>query len=294
MYVISGASGNTGRIIAEKLLAAGKQVKMLARNAEKLQPLVKKGAVAAIGDMSDQDYLNSAFAGATAAYVLIPPHIGAPNFRAYQNDIGKKIARALQQNEVKYVVNLSSLGAHLPKGTGPIAGLYDQEQRLNQLEANVLHLRPTFFMENLFNSIGIIKHMGVNGSPAKADVKIPMIATVDVANYAAKRLLALDFSGNVVQELLGERDLSMKEVTEVIGKAIGKPDLAYVAFPYDQARAGMLEMGISASVADGFVEMYKAINNGFGVAPMKRDKENTTPTSLEQFADVFARVYQNA
>lgn len=294
MYVISGASGNTGRIIAEKLLAAGKQVKMLARNAEKLQPLVKKGAVAAIGDMSDQDYLNSAFAGATAAYVLIPPHIGAPNFRAYQNDIGKKIARALQQNEVKYVVNLSSLGAHLPKGTGPIAGLYDQEQRLNQLEANVLHLRPTFFMENLFNSIGIIKHMGVNGSPAKADVKIPMIATVDVANYAAKRLLALDFSGNVVQELLGERDLSMKEVTEVIGKAIGKPDLAYVAFPYDQARAGMLEMGISASVADGFVEMYKAINNGFGVAPMKRDKENTTPTSLEQFADVFARAYQNA
>lgn len=294
MYIITGASGNTGRIIAEKLLAAGKQVKVLGRSADKLQPLVEKGAVAAVGDMSDPDYLNSAYSGATAAYVLIPPHMGAANFRAYQNDIGKKIAQALLQNDVKYVVNLSSLGAHLPKGTGPIAGLYDQEQRLNQLEANVLHLRPTFFMENLFTGIGIIKNMGVNGSPAKADVKIPMIATVDIAHYAAKRLLALDFSGNSVQELLGERDLSMKEATQILGKAIGKADLAYVEFPYDQAREAMLGMGISASVADGYIEMYKAINNGFGVAPMKRDKENTTPTSLEQFADVFARVYHNA
>ncbi|MCB0289007.1 MAG: NAD(P)H-binding protein [Calditrichaeota bacterium] len=294
MYVITGASGNTGRVIAEKLLAAGKQVKVLGRSAEKLQPLVEKGAVAAVGDMSDQAYLNSAFAGATAAYVLIPPHLGASNFRAYQNDIGKKIAQALMQNSVKHVVNLSSLGAHLPKGTGPIAGLYDQEQRLNQLEANVLHLRPTYFMENLFTGINIIKNMGVNGSPANADVKIPMIASVDVANYAAKRLLALDFSGNSVQELLGERDLNMEEVTQILGKAIGKPDLAYVTFPYDQAREAMLEMGISASVTDGYLEMYKAINNRFGVAVMKRDKENTTPTSLEQFADVFARVYQNA
>lgn len=294
MYVITGASGNTGRVIAEKLLAAGKQVKVLGRSAEKLQPLVEKGAVAAVGDMSDQAYLNSAFAGATAAYVLIPPHLGASNFRAYQNDIGKKIAQALMQNSVKHVVNLSSLGAHLPKGTGPIAGLYDQEQRLNQLEANVLHLRPTYFMENLFTGINIIKNMGVNGSPANADVKIPMIASVDVANYAAKRLLALDFSGNSVQELLGERDLNMEEVTQILGKAIGKPDLAYVTFPYDQAREAMLEMGISASVTDGYIEMYKAINNRFGVAVMKRDKENTTPTSLEQFADVFARVYQNA
>ncbi|MCB0261374.1 MAG: NAD(P)H-binding protein [Calditrichaeota bacterium] len=294
MYVITGASGNTGRVIAEKLLAAGKQVKVLGRSAEKLQPLVEKSAVAAVGDMSDQAYLNSAFAGATAAYVLIPPHLGASNFRAYQNDIGKKIAQALMQNSVKHVVNLSSLGAHLPKGTGPIAGLYDQEQRLNQLEANVLHLRPTYFMENLFTGINIIKNMGVNGSPANADVKIPMIASVDVANYAAKRLLALDFSGNSVQELLGERDLNMEEVTQILGKAIGKPDLAYVTFPYDQAREAMLEMGISASVTDGYLEMYKAINNRFGVAVMKRDKENTTPTSLEQFADVFARVYQNA
>ena len=294
MYVITGASGNTGRVIAEKLLAAGKQVKVLGRSAEKLQPLVEKSAVAAVGDMSDQAYLNSAFAGATAAYVLIPPHLGASNFRAYQNDIGKKIAQALMQNSVKHVVNLSSLGAHLPKGTGPIAGLYDQEQRLNQLEANVLHLRPTYFMENLFTGINIIKNMGVNGSPANADVKIPLIASVDVANYAAKRLLALDFSGNSVQELLGERDLNMEEVTQILGKAIGKPDLAYVTFPYDQAREAMLEMGISASVTDGYLEMYKAINNRFGVAVMKRDKENTTPTSLEQFADVFARVYQNA
>lgn len=294
MYVITGASGNTGRIIAEKLLAAGKPVKLLGRKAEKLQPLVEKGAVAAVGDMNDPAYLNEAFAGAAAAYVLIPPYMGASNFRAYQNDIGKKIAQALQQNEVQHVVNLSSLGAHLPKGTGPIAGLYDQEQRLNQLEANVLHLRPTFFMENLFTGIGIIKSMGVNGSPANAGVKFPMIATVDVANYAAKRLLALDFSGNSVQELLGERDLSMKEATQILGKAIGKPDLAYVEFPYDQARGAMLEMGISASVADAYIEMYKAINNGFGVASMKRDKENTTPTSIEQFADVFARVYENA
>ena len=202
--------------------------------------------------------------------------------------------KLIRENEAQFAILQGLFGAYAAKGTGPIAGLYDQEQRLNQLEANVLHLRPTYFMENLFTGINIIKNMGVNGSPANADVKIPLIASVDVANYAAKRLLALDFSGNSVQELLGERDLNMEEVTQILGKAIGKPDLAYVTFPYDQAREAMLEMGITASVTDGYIEMYKAINNRFGVAVMKRDKENTTPTSLEQFADVFARVYQNA
>jgi uncharacterized protein YbjT (DUF2867 family) len=133
------------------------------------------------------------------------------------------------------VVNISSLGGHLSKKTGPIAGLHDAENMLNELsEVNILHLRPTYFFENLLSSIGTIKGFGVNGTPMSGDKAIPMIAAWDVGAYAAQRLLALDFSGHTTQELLGARDLSMNEVTAILGKAIGNPELPYVQFPGEQ------------------------------------------------------------
>jgi len=236
MYAILGANGNTGKIVAEKLLAAGKKVTVIGRNAEKLQPFVDKGATAAVGSVLESDFLTKAFKGVTAVYALIPPSYTAEVFRAYQNEAGEAIAAAIKNAGVKYVVFLSSQGAHLPEGTGPIAGLYDQEQRLNKIDGlNVLHLRATYFMENFLGNIDMIKNMGIIGSPVKSDLPIPMIATNDIGEYAAKRLLKLDFSGSSVQDLLGARDLTMKEATRTLGNAIGKADVQYVQFPYEDA-----------------------------------------------------------
>lgn len=291
MYAIAGATGNTGRAIAEKLLGQGKKVRVLGRSAERLASLASKGAEPYVGELGHDVFLREAFAGCEAVYAMIPPNYATPDFRSYQAELGKSIVSALEHAKPKYVVHLSSVGADVAQGTGPIAGLYHQEQRLNQLPGiHVLHLRPTFFFENFLANIDMVKNMHILGSAIRADLQFAMIATQDIGEYAAKRLAALDFSGKSVQILLGQRHLAMTEVTRILGKAIGKPDLKYVQFPYEDAIKGMVQAGLTEDLASIYVEMAQAFNEGkveFG----PRDAESTTPTSIEAFAEVFAQIY---
>jgi len=292
MYVITGATGNTGRRIAEALLAQGKKVRVIGRSADRLKPLSDKGAEVFIGSLENASDVERAFAGAQAVYAMIPPNMAAQGFRAYQNRVADAFAAAVQKTGVKYVVTLSSVGAHRPDKTGPVKGLYDLEHRMNRLpNVNVLHLRPAYFMENLLTSIGLIKTMGINGGAVKADVPLPMIATQDIADAAARRLAALDFTGKTVQELQGQRDVTMVEVTRVLGKAIGMPDLAYVAFSYEDALNGMVGAGLPAEIASEYVELSRGINDGDVSFLEPRTAANSTPTPIEQFAPVFAAAY---
>ena len=294
MHAITGATGNTGRRIAETLLSQGKKVRVIGRDAERLKSLVKKGAEAFVGSLDDAAAMTRAFSGAKAAYAMIPPNLKAENLRVYQNKISEALASAITKARVQYVVNLSSVGAHLAEKTGPIAGLHDQEQQLNKLkDVHVLHLRPGFFMENFYWNIDMIKKMGINGSPLKADLPVSMIAAQDIAAAAAQQLADLDFSGKSVLDLLGQRNLTMTEATRALGSAIGKPDLKYVQFPYDEAEKSMLGMGLSASVAKGFIEMNRAFNEGVIRLNEKRSAVNTTPTSIEEFAKLFAAAYNH-
>jgi uncharacterized protein YbjT (DUF2867 family) len=124
-------------------------------------------------------------------------------------------------------------------------------------------------------------------------LKLPIIATRDIGDYAAQRILNLDFSGKQTRELLGERDLSMNEATAVIARGIGKPELRYVQFPYEQVQQVLMQMGIAPKSAALFIEMYKAINAGVVAPQESRAPENTTPTSFEKFVqDVFVPAYQ--
>ena len=154
MYAITGATGNIGSKVAEILLARGEKVRVIGRDAARLRTPVSKGAEAAVGDMKDAAFLTKTFSGVDAVFTMIPPDYTAADFRVYQNRIGANISDAITKAGVKYVVNLSSQGAELPAGTGPVLGLHDQEERLNKLAGvNVLHLRPTYFMENLLMNI---------------------------------------------------------------------------------------------------------------------------------------------
>jgi uncharacterized protein YbjT (DUF2867 family) len=136
--------------------------------------------------------------------------------------------------------------------------------------------------------------MGIFGHALLPDLKMPMIATRDVGPYAAQRLLDLDFSGKQTRELLGERDLSMAEATAVIARGIGKPDLRYQQFSYNQMQQALEQIGMSAKKAAVYIELFTAINEGVLVAQEPRSRENTTPTSFENFVqDVFAPAYQD-
>ncbi len=287
MIVITGASGNIGSKVTAHLLSQGQRVRCVSRRADKLKELADKGAEIAACSLEDAAALTKAFSAADSIFAMIPPNYSATDFRAYQNVIGSSIAEAIRKSGVKYIVNLSSQGAHLPEKTGPIKGLHDQEERLNKLSGfNILHMRPTYFMENLLANIDMIKKMNMMGSALRGDLKFPMIATKDIARFTAERLLKKDFSGTSVRDLLGQRDISMNEAAAIIAKKINKPDLKYVQFSYEDTEKALVGMGISTDVAKLFVEMSKAINERL-IMDTPRTEENTTETSFEEFAEIF-------
>ncbi len=284
MYTVLGATGNVGRKIADILIKSGKKVRLVARSADRLRPIVGPLAEAFAGDAMDTEFLSKIFKGSDAVFTLMPPNIRADNFVSYADKMGESIARALKLAKVKYVVNLSSIGAELPEGTGPIVGLHNQEERLNRIKGlNVLHLRAAYFMENELMSTDLIISRGVMGSPIRGDTRFPMIASRDVAAFAAERLVRRDFSGSTIRYLLGQRDLSLIEATEIIGKKINKPSLVYVMFPYDEAEKSLVSLGFSRNMSKLYVEMSRAFNDGCVTA--ERTTENTTPTSFEDFCD---------
>jgi len=294
MYVVLGASGNTGHVVAKNLLARQHKVRVVGRNAAHLQPLTSAGAEIFVGDITDPTSLTQAFSNADAAYVMIPPNPTTPDFRVFQERVSDSIASALQTAGVKNVVVLSSVGADKPSGTGPVAGLHNLEQKINQINGlNAFYLRAGYFMENTLPQAAAIRMAGAAVGPVKPDLKLPMIASRDIGAAAAEILLRLDFQGKHTQELLGQRDITYNEATAIIAKAIGKPDLKYVQAPDDQVRAAMVQMGMSENVANGILELASAVNSGHIKALESRTPGNSTPTSYETFvAEEFVPAYQ--
>ena len=294
MITLLGATGNVGSKIAGILLRENQRVRVISRSFDKAKSFRRLGAEVYVGDAADSSFLTNAFTGSDGVFTLLPPDFKSTDYLSLQDRVGESIAGALRASGVKFVVNLSSTGADLADGNGPIKGLHKQEERLNALDLNVLHLRPVYFMENLLMNIDLIRTMGIMGSALKGDLRMPMIATRDIAAAAADALIKRNFPGKRVRDLLGQRDLTMDETAKIIGKKIGKSDLKYVAFSYDDALKGMVGAGLSENVSRLYLEMSKGMNDGlFGGTKIRRTPDNTTATPVEEFADVFAEAYRS-
>jgi len=293
MYVITGATGNTGHVLATRLLEAGQKVRVVGRSRERLQRFADKNAEVAVADLRDESAVVRAFSDAKAVFAMIPPSLTSSSYRAEQDQTSDVIATAIKKTGVPNVVSLSSVGADKPDGTGPVAGLHYLEERLNEnADLNALHLRPAYFMENTLTQVMPIRMMGVTAGPLKSDLHIPMIATRDIGIAAAEALLELDFRGKQTKELHGERDLSYSEVSSIIGKAIGNPGLAYKELSSSEFRAALEQMGVSANVAGLIAELGDALNSGHIKMLEPRSPGNTTATSYEAFvADVFVPAF---
>jgi uncharacterized protein YbjT (DUF2867 family) len=225
---------------------------------------------------------------------MIPPNPTSNDPLGYEERAGDAIAAAVKNAAVKNIVSLSSIGADKSTGTGPVVGLYNLEQKLNQIDAaNMLHLRAGYFMENTLGQARAIRMMGSAIGPIRPDLKLPMIATRDIGAAAADALLQLAFRGKQTQELQGQRDLDYTEATAIIGKAIGKSNLGYVHPPDDQIRPAMVQMGMSDNFVGLILEMAGALNSGYMRTLEPRTSRNTTPTPFETFvAQSFVPAYQ--
>jgi uncharacterized protein YbjT (DUF2867 family) len=295
MYVVTGATGNTGSVIARTLLAKGQQVRAIGRNAEHLNALAKSGAEPFIADVGDTAALARAFNGAKGVYLMIPPDMKSRDVLAYEKRTAESLATALARSGVSHAVVLSSIGADKPDKTGPVVGLHHFEQQLNPIaNTNILCIRAGYFMENTLAQVDVIKTQGIAAGPLRPDLKVPMIATRDIGAFAAERLLHLDFQGHEFRELLGNRDLNYTEVATIIGQAIGKPDLKYSQLPDAQIGQAMVQSGMSENFVGLLLEMSASLNSGYMRALESRTAQNTTPTSYETFVtEDFLPLYKS-
>lgn len=292
-YVITGGAGNISKPLAEKLIAAGHEVTVVGRNPQHLKPLIDKGARAAIGSVEDLAFLTQTFTGADAVYTMVPPTMTAPDWKAYIGQIGKNYADAIKAAGVKYVVNLSSIGAHMPDGAGPVSGLYREEKALNELAGvNILHLRPSYFYTNLLANIPMVKGMNILGSNiSKATDKIILTHPDDIADVAADELLNLRFSGHAVRNIASDERTGV-DVAKALGAAVGKPDLPYVEFNDDDTLNGFKSAGLPEEVAKNYTEMGHALRTGAMVEDYyKNPPQQLGKTKLEAFAQQFAAAY---
>lgn len=294
MYVITGATGHTGNIVARTLLSRGQKVRVLGRRADRLQSLVSAGAEPFVADVTDTKRLAEAFRGAQAVYAMLPPNITNNDVRGYQEQVSDAISSAISNAHVQFVVLLSSIGADKTANTGPVVGLHNFEEKLNRIESlNAVYLRAGYFMENTLAQVGAIKMVGKSAGPLRADLKVPMIATQDIGTTIAEMLLNPKLQGKQTREVLGKRDLDMREAASIIGRAIGKPDLEYIQLPDEQLRPALMQFGMSQNQADLILEMARALNSGHMRALESRSHNNTTPTSYEQFvAEHFVPAFQ--
>lgn len=292
--VITGATGHIGSQLVYSLLAQGHRVTAVSRPSSRLDALQQAGATIAPGDLLDVAFLTQVLRGADAAFLMIPPNGKALDVLADMRQGGEAIAQAVQAAGLHQAVSLSSARADQPVGNGPL--FVEQEARLNAIAGlAVAHLRPAYFMDNLLANLGLIQRLGGVASAMRPDVSLPMVATQDIAAKAAELLGGSPLAGQSVHYLLGPRNYSMQEATAALGQAIGRPDLPYLQLSSDQARQGMLQAGMSASMADLMDEMIRTQNAGRVVVRDVRTAASTTPTTLESFARaVFASAFQRA
>ncbi len=279
-YAVVGATGDVGKVVVEKLEAQGHQVRPISRSA---------GV-----SLDDVAALRRAFSRVDGAFLMIPFDIKTPDLHKREHEIGMRLAEAVKEAQVRRVVLLSGISAHLKSGSALGAAM--MEERLDGLAiAELVYLRGAFFMENFLKGLGFLVQAasGIYRTVFRPDVAMPMIATTDVGNKAAEWLTEEPSVQPRVRELLGPRDYTMAEATGILGSAIGKPDLQYVQSSYEDARKAMLGMGMSPSFADAVIETAGSFNNGDVWAREKRSAANTTETTLERWAqEVLRKAHQ--
>jgi len=260
MFVVAGVSGHTGQAIAEALLAQKQPVRVIVRDAAKGAPWKQRGAEVAVADLGDTDALARALTGATAAYLLVPPNMGAADVLADRGELLTKMVAAVKQSGLKRLVFLSSIGAQHPAGTGPIVITHRAEQALRGIAPSVTFVRASYFLENWGSVVAVAKEHGVLPHYGDVGFKFHQQGATDIAHAVVKALVNSG-DGTKVVELAGKEDWSADDVAASLSTLLGKPVKA-VGAPVSEAKAGLLAAGVPPSMAGLYGEMYESMPKG--------------------------------
>ncbi|MGG7664756.1 SDR family oxidoreductase [Dyadobacter sp. BHUBP1] len=293
-YIITGSLGNISLPVTQNLVKAGHQVVVISSNANKKEQIESLGAEAAIGSVQDAAFLASAFKGGDIAYLMIPSDFSLADYAAFQLEVADKYLQAIQSAGVTRIVLLSSIGAHLRKGAGPIDALGYLEEKLAQIPGlKVKILRPSYFFNNLYAQIGLIRNAGIAGSNfGGTEEKLVLTDTDDIAKVATEQLLA-PFTEAQTITYISSDERHPSEIAAILGTAVGKEGTPWVTFTDEDAYNGMLQAGLNESFAGLYRDMGQALQSGRMQEDYWKNRGEIKGTfKLEDFAKRFAGAYQ--
>lgn len=285
---ITGSLGNIGKPLVQILVASGHEVSVVSSNSERVAAIETLGAKAAVGSVNDLDFLKSAFTGADAVFAMTPPNLGGSNVVANTTAAGSALAKAIEEAKVKRVVMLSSIGADLPNGNGPIAGLHNIEKIYGNLTNTAFtFLRAGFFFTNFYNDVPLIKGAGIIGANYPATLSIPFVHPEDIAVAVAEELQK-SATGNNVRYIISDVR-TPADAAKILGAAIGKPELPWVEFTDEQSLGGMLQAGLPKEIAELYTEMGAGLRSTkIGADYFQNSNAIDGKIKLEDFAKEFA------
>ena len=294
--IITGSLVNISKPLANELVQKGHAVTVISSNSEKQKAIEALGATAAIGSLEDADFLTVTFTGADAVYCMVPPNNYFDHnldLLAYYRSLGNNYAQAIQQSGVKRVVNLSTIGAHLEKGSGILLGAHHVQNILNQLPSGIAitHMRPTSFFYNLYGYAEMIKTGGIIAANYGGEDVIPWVSPIDIAAAIAEEM-ATPLTGRKVRYVASE-ELTGNETASILGAAIGKPDLKWILISNEQTLTGLEGIGMNKQIAAGLVEMYASLHSGLLSEDYYRNRPAVMgKVKLVDFAKEFAAVFE--
>jgi uncharacterized protein YbjT (DUF2867 family) len=260
MYVIAGVTGHTGKVAADTLLAQKQPVRVIVRKPEQGEPWKARGAEVALASLDDEAALTRAFTGAKGAFVLIPPDVTTQDYFGRAERMARAIAAAVTSAKLPHVVLLSSIGAHLPSGTGPIAGLHITEKALAATGAGTTFVRASYFLENYGGVKAAVTGDGVLPSFMPAGFSHEIVATHDIGETAARALLDGP-RGQRVIDLTGPKPGTPADVAAAMGKILGR-QIKVVEAPLAAVVPTFLSFGMSQQMAELYREMTGAFLDG--------------------------------
>lgn len=260
MFVVVGATGNTGSGVADTLLKHHQPVRIIVRSAEKGAAWKAKGADVVVASLESVPAMTKALEGATGLYLLVPPNYGATAWLAEQRQCMDQVAQAVKAGGIPHVVFLSSIGGHMAEGTGPIRAVRHGEQALGAAARHLTILRPCYFMDNWAPGVGMAKGQGVLPTFIAPTAKVPMISTRDIGRIGAEQLIA-GGKGKLIVELAGPQEYSPDDVAAALGQILGKVVTAQQA-PLSAVVPTFKSFGFSDEAAGLFEEMYAAFARG--------------------------------
>ncbi|UYQ93865.1 NAD(P)H-binding protein [Chitinophaga horti] len=286
--IVTGSLGNIGLPLTKNLVAAGHQVIVVSSRADKASAIQQLGAEAAIGSVSDAAFLTNLFTGADAVWAMTPPNMGGSNVIKNTVNAGRAYAEAIKSSGVKRVVMLSSIGADLPSGTGPIESVHHIENIYRELDGvNITFLRAGYFYTNFYNDVPLIKSAGIMGGNFAAHTQVPLAHPEDIATIAAEELQQPGNGKNVRYVVSEVRQPA--EVAAAVGTAIGNPALQWVEFTNEQSLQGMTQAGVPQEIAALYTELGAALHDGrLNGDFIKSGSPLAGKVKLEAFAQEFA------